>query len=63
MARKFIDCREYPSVNNCTIAISADSEDELVEVASQHAVAVHQHADTPELRTMLRSAVKEESPA
>jgi predicted small metal-binding protein len=63
MARKFIDCREYPSVNNCTISISADSEDELVEAASQHAVAVHKHTDTPELRTMLRSAVKEESPA
>ena len=63
MVRKFIDCREYPSVINCTIAISADTEDELVEAASQHAVAVHQHDDTPELRTMLRSVVKEESPA
>jgi predicted small metal-binding protein len=63
MARKFIDCREYPSETKCTIAMSADSEDELVEAASQHAVAVHQHADSPELRTMLRSAVKEGSPA
>jgi hypothetical protein len=35
----------------------------LVEAASQHAVAVHQHADSPELRTMLRSAVKQGSPA
>jgi predicted small metal-binding protein len=59
MARKFIDCREYPSESKCTIAISADSEDELVEAACQHAVAVHKHADSPELRTWLRSAVKE----
>jgi predicted small metal-binding protein len=59
MARKFIDCREYPSESKCTIAISADSEDELVDAACQHAVAVHNHADSPELRTWLRSAVKE----
>jgi hypothetical protein len=29
MARKFIDCREFPSEMNCTIAISAESEKEL----------------------------------
>ena len=63
MARKFIDCREYPSEMQCTIAISADSEDELVEAARQHAIAVHKHDDSPELRTMLRSIVKEGSPA
>lgn len=63
MARKFIDCRDYPSETNCTIAISADSDDELVEAAAQHAVSVHQHADTPELRSTLRSSVREGSPA
>ncbi len=63
MARKFIDCREYPSEMNCTIAISADSDDEVVEAAAQHAVSVHRHDDTPELRAMLRSAVKEGAPA
>ncbi len=62
MARKFIDCRDYPSETKCTVAISADSEDELVEAASQHATAIHQHADSPELRSTLRSAVKEGSP-
>lgn len=63
MARKFVDCREHPSESNCTIVISADSEDEVVEAASQHAIAVHKHEDSPELRTMLRSAVKEGMPA
>ena len=63
MARKFIDCREYPSEMNCTIAISADSADEVVEAATQHAVSVHRHADSPELRATLRSAVKEGAPA
>jgi hypothetical protein len=63
MSRKFIDCREHPSESKCTIAISADNADELVEAACQHAIAVHRHPDSPELRTMLRSAVKEGSPA
>jgi predicted small metal-binding protein len=63
MARKFIDCREHPSEMNCSIALSADGDDELVEAAAEHAISVHKHADTPELRSMLRSAVKEGAPA
>ncbi len=61
MARKFIDCREYPSETKCTIAISADSERELLEVAVQHAVTIHGHRDTPELRETLKSMFKEEA--
>ena len=57
--RKFIDCREVPSDMNCSIAISADSEEELIEAAAQHAVAVHGHQDSPELRDMLRSGLHE----
>jgi len=62
MARKYIDCREYPSEMNCTIAMSADSEEELMEAAVQHAVAVHGEKDTPELREMLRKIFKEGMP-
>ncbi|MBP0627603.1 MULTISPECIES: DUF1059 domain-containing protein [unclassified Cupriavidus] len=62
MGRKFIDCREFPSDIGCTVALSADSEDELLEAAVQHAVAVHQHQDTPELRTQLKSLFKEGTP-
>ena len=60
MSRKFIDCREYPSEMNCTVYLSADSDTELLEAAVQHAVAVHGHTDTPELREALRSMFKEE---
>ncbi len=60
MTRKFIDCREYPSEMNCTVLMSADSEDELLEAAVQHAMAVHGHTDTPELRETLRSMFREE---
>jgi predicted small metal-binding protein len=59
MARKFIDCREFPSESNCTVAIAADTEDELVNVAADHAVKVHKHEDTPELRSQIRSGIKE----
>jgi predicted small metal-binding protein len=60
--RKYIDCREVPSESACTIAISADSEAELLEAAVQHAVAVHQHADTPELRDMIKQGIHDGQP-
>lgn len=62
MPRKFIDCRESPSESNCTVAISADSEDELLEAAVQHAVKVHGHKDTPQFRDDLRRIIKDGTP-
>ena len=62
MGRKYIDCREFPSESKCTVAISADSEKELLEVAMQHAAAVHGHKDTPETRSQLRKLFKEGTP-
>ncbi len=63
MGRKYIDCREMPSESKCTVAISADSEKELMELAVQHAVRSHGHEDTPEFRRMLKSAFKDGSPS
>ncbi|MCB8823254.1 DUF1059 domain-containing protein [Microvirga rosea] len=62
MGRKFIDCREIPSDMNCSLALVADTENELVEAAVMHAVSVHRHQDTPELRSQIRSAIREGSP-
>jgi predicted small metal-binding protein len=62
MARKYIDCREFPSESKCTISIAADSEAELLEAAAQHAVAVHGHEDSPQLRAELRKLVREGTP-
>lgn len=62
MARTYIDCREFPSAMNCTVAIAADSEKELLDAAVQHAVAVHGHADTPELRHQLCQLFKTGTP-
>jgi predicted small metal-binding protein len=58
MARMVVDCRDYPSEMNCTLAISADTEKELLEAAVQHAVVVHGHHDTSELRQELVKMIK-----
>ncbi|WP_439500121.1 DUF1059 domain-containing protein [Bosea sp. (in: a-proteobacteria)] len=62
MGRKFIDCREFPSEMNCSVAIMADNEGELLEAAVQHAVAVHGHQDTPELRDQIKGVIKDGMP-
>ena len=62
MTRKYVDCRAYPSEMNCTLALSADSEQELLEAAVQHAVAVHGHKDTPDFRQQLKSMFKNGAP-
>jgi hypothetical protein len=62
MSRKYIDCREFPSEKNCTVAICADTDKELLDAAVQHAVAVHQHQDSPELRTQLQQLFREGTP-
>ena len=58
MARMFVDCRDYPSEMNCTVAISADTKEELLDAVVQHAVAVHGHRDNPQLRDELPKIIK-----
>ena len=60
MPRKYIDCREMPSENNCDLTM-AGSEEHVLEAAALHAVAAHKHEDTPELREQLRGMLKEEA--
>ncbi|MDB5881017.1 MAG: hypothetical protein JWP43_895 [Ramlibacter sp.] len=62
MARQYIDCREFPSEMNCTVAVAADSERELIDAAVEHAVSVHGHTDTPELRMQLVKLIKKGTP-
>jgi len=56
--RKSIDCRDYPSEKNCSLKISG-TEDEVLDAAEQHAVSVHGHQDTPELRKQIKSMLKD----
>ncbi|MCB4768881.1 DUF1059 domain-containing protein [Ancylobacter sp. Lp-2] len=62
MGRYFIDCREMPSDKKCTLAMAADSEGELMEAAVQHAVAMHGHKDTPELRGEMKKVIHRGTP-
>jgi hypothetical protein len=60
MSRMYVDCREQPSESRCSLKISGEP-DEVVRAASEHAAAVHGHANTPELREMIRSMLKEDT--
>jgi len=57
--RKVADCRQFPSEKNCTLTI-AGTEDEVLEVAVQHAITAHGHKNTPELRNEIRAMLKDE---
>ncbi|MCX4745315.1 DUF1059 domain-containing protein [Kitasatospora sp. NBC_01287] len=57
--RKVVDCREMPSEMNCSLAISGE-EDEVVRAATEHAVSVHGHTDSKELRDQIRAGLKDE---
>ncbi len=59
MARKSIDCRDYPGKVKCTLALSADTEEELLEAAVQHSITVHGQKDTPEFRAENRNGFKQ----
>ena len=56
--RKYLDCREYPSDNKCTLAMSGDEKD-LLDAAVAHAVQKHGHQDTMEFRAQLKSMLKD----
>jgi predicted small metal-binding protein len=62
MSRKMIDCRAVPSDIGCTLTI-AGREDEVLDAAVAHAVAVHGHQQSPELREQLRSVLTDAEPA
>ncbi|MEU1470786.1 DUF1059 domain-containing protein [Streptomyces sp. NBC_01220] len=59
MTRKIADCRKYPSVSNCSLTISGE-EEEVVRAATEHAVSVHEHTDSPELREQVRASLEDE---
>jgi Protein of unknown function (DUF1059) len=60
MARKIADCRRFESDNDCSLTIIGE-DDEVVAAATQHAVAAHGHADTPELRMQIETMLEPEA--
>jgi predicted small metal-binding protein len=55
-----IDCRWFPADIPCEFAISGD-EEQVLNLAVQHAVESHGYRDTPALREQLRSILRNES--
>ena len=55
--RKAIDCRDYPSESDCTLRVEG-TEEEVLDVAVNHAITRHGHTDNPELREQIRTLLK-----
>ncbi len=62
MSRYSIDCRDHPSDTKCSVALSADSKEELLAAVVQHGTTVHNYKDTPEFRESIVKEFKEGSP-
>jgi predicted small metal-binding protein len=53
VGRMMADCRRFPSESNCSLVIIGD-EDEVVRAASEHAMSVHGHENTPDMQQQIR---------
>ena len=62
MGRYFIDCRDYPSETKCSVALSANTKEELLEAVVQHGTKVHGYEDTPDFREQILKEFKEGTP-
>ena len=61
MKRYCIDCRDHPGDVKCSLALSADTREELQEAVVQHAIKVHGYQDTSEFRSQIIQGMKEGS--
>ena len=59
MARKMADCRRFENDFGCTLTIIGE-EDEVIRTAAEHAVSVHGHEDSAELRDQIRAMLETE---
>jgi predicted small metal-binding protein len=62
MDRYFIDCRDYPSDVNCSVALSANTKEELLEAVVQHGAKIHGYEDTFEFRDQIVKEFKKGTP-
>ena len=53
------DCRKMAGESSCQMYMSGPMED-LIEAAAHHAIRVHGHEDTQELREQLRAMARPE---
>ncbi len=60
MALMFVVCRDYiEDGGNCTVAIGAETLEETIEAAVEHAYGTHGEEDTPTLREVIRDNIRQ----
>jgi hypothetical protein len=57
--RVAMDCRKTPSVANCSVYLSG-REEEIVPIAIEHAIKVHEAKRGPELEKEIRDSLEPE---
>ncbi len=62
MTRYYIDCRDYPGDVKCSVALSADTKEELLAAVVEHGVKVHGYENTPEFRENIVKEFKKGTP-
>lgn len=62
MARYYIDCRDYPGDVKCSVALAADTKEELLQAVVEHGAKVHGYEDTPEFRANITKEFKQGTP-
>lgn len=62
MSRYYVDCRDYPGDVKCSVALAADTKEELLEAVCMHGSKVHGYDDTPEFREKIVKEFKEGTP-
>ena len=61
MAQQCISCRDYIDDGDCSVVIGADTLEELIEAAVEHAHTTHAEEDTPALRSYIRQNIRGEA--
>ncbi len=62
MSRYYIDGLDFPSDKKCSVALSADTKEELLEALIQHGTTVHKYEDASEWRENTVKEIKEGHP-
>jgi len=54
-----LDCGKFPSEKNCKLKMMApeDQVEEMLTLATQHAILSHGHQDSKELRDQIRACI------
>jgi predicted small metal-binding protein len=59
MALMFVACSDYIDEGECTVPIGAETLEETIEAAVEHAYGTHGEEDTPALRELIRDNIRE----